>query len=356
MMAVSPTQGPDLPGLEFSLTMFEDPGVQLPESMMSWVALRALPDFIANLRLAAIRLRTEGGQARQGLRLPEQLRSRANSTLLDTTDPEPDPTASEQPTSISLDNSTMGPPGKLKKLQPDNTNIIPVKKSESRPSSLIEANALIIKKATQSPLESLSTPCDGKPTTYSQDNSTINPEEKAVPAPSGSQWTPAPELVTPPPSPSRSSEVVPPPYMSTPSGLELYTEVGWETPPATPKRQVLKENNRPLSEDKIFSPNVMTPSHSSEDSFIPVLKDSEGEVRPAKPAAGAMASPVSSPMRVAICSLGYMEAELELVLYEERCIARETVVVERRWAISYPYHWAKLGGICFTYLLGWYCA
>ena len=69
-----------------------------------------------------------------------------------------------------------------------------------------------------------------------------------------------------------------------------------------------------------------------------------------------MASPVSSPMRVAICSLGYMEAELELILYEERCIARETVVVERRWAISYPYHWAKLSGICFTYIVGWYCA
>ena len=283
MMAVSPTQGPDLPGLEFSLTMFEDPGVQLPESMMSWVALRALPDFIANLRLAAIRLRTEGGQARQGLRLPEQLRSRASSTLLDNTEQEAESTGPDQPTSTSLENPTMGPPGML----------------------------------------------------------------KPPPPPSCSPMTPAPELVTPPPSPSPPSKVVPPPYLSTPSGLEL--EAGVETPPATPKRQVLEQNSSQLSEDQSSSPNVMTPSNSSEDSFTTVLKDSEGNVRPAEPAAGvqqseAMASPVSSPMRVAICSLGYSEAELELILYEERCIARETAVVERRWAGVVPGFLCPLDG------------
>ena len=50
--------GPDHPGVEFSLTMFEDPGCQLPESItrflafnpkfirFSWEAIRALSNFI----------------------------------------------------------------------------------------------------------------------------------------------------------------------------------------------------------------------------------------------------------------------------------------------------------------------
>ena len=33
-----PSAGPDLPGVEFSLTMFEDPGCQLPESITRWLA------------------------------------------------------------------------------------------------------------------------------------------------------------------------------------------------------------------------------------------------------------------------------------------------------------------------------
>ena len=76
--------GADHPGVEFSLTMFEDPGCQLPESITrslalnpqlvsvglclssslsigcSWVAMRALPDFITNMRLACLKLRTVG--------------------------------------------------------------------------------------------------------------------------------------------------------------------------------------------------------------------------------------------------------------------------------------------------------
>jgi len=40
-------------------------------------------------------------------------------------------------------------------------------------------------------------------------------------------------------------------------------------------------------------------------------------------------NPVSSKMRSDICASSYMEAELELILYEERCIARETAIVER---------------------------
>ena len=93
--------------MEFCLTMFEDPGVQLPESIVrcwgcrrcrsggglgggqiqwdgqsvcvvensmnilsfsSWVALRALPDFISNLHLACLRLRAGALQVGRGAR------------------------------------------------------------------------------------------------------------------------------------------------------------------------------------------------------------------------------------------------------------------------------------------------
>ena len=92
--------GPDHPGVEFSLTMFEDPGCQLPESITrfessigsswavllssylfvvlsfcmnligcSWVAMRALPDFITNMRLACLKLRAVGDKVYQSLRI-----------------------------------------------------------------------------------------------------------------------------------------------------------------------------------------------------------------------------------------------------------------------------------------------
>ena len=97
--------GPDHPGVEFSLTMFEDPGCQLPESITrfetsigsswvlllscylfvffvvlsfclkfigcSWVAMRALPDFIANMRLACLKLRTVGERVFQSLKISQ---------------------------------------------------------------------------------------------------------------------------------------------------------------------------------------------------------------------------------------------------------------------------------------------
>jgi len=56
-MAVRPTHHPDKPGIEFSLTAFEDPGVALPESIISFVAVRTMPEFMTNLRAACIKLR-----------------------------------------------------------------------------------------------------------------------------------------------------------------------------------------------------------------------------------------------------------------------------------------------------------
>ena len=35
-MAVRPTIHPDKPGVEFSVTAFEDPGVTLPDTIVNW--------------------------------------------------------------------------------------------------------------------------------------------------------------------------------------------------------------------------------------------------------------------------------------------------------------------------------
>merc|ERR1712223_2137583 len=78
-MAIRATNGPDNPGVEFSLTMFEDPGCQLPESITSWVATRALPDFIANMRLACLKLRTVGDKESSDIPKPTELRKEADS-------------------------------------------------------------------------------------------------------------------------------------------------------------------------------------------------------------------------------------------------------------------------------------
>ena len=36
IMAVRPLIHPDKPGIEFSVTAFEDPGVALPDSLINW--------------------------------------------------------------------------------------------------------------------------------------------------------------------------------------------------------------------------------------------------------------------------------------------------------------------------------
>lgn len=49
---------PDQPGIEFSLTAYENPGVQLPESIITWVAIRGMPEYMNNLRKACSLWRT----------------------------------------------------------------------------------------------------------------------------------------------------------------------------------------------------------------------------------------------------------------------------------------------------------
>ena len=47
----------DKPGLEFCLTGYENPGLQLPESVITYVAVRGMPEFMINLRAACLKLR-----------------------------------------------------------------------------------------------------------------------------------------------------------------------------------------------------------------------------------------------------------------------------------------------------------
>lgn len=52
-MVIRPTKSMDEPGIEFSLTYFDNPGVNIPSAVTSWVAMAAMPDFLAKLRIAA---------------------------------------------------------------------------------------------------------------------------------------------------------------------------------------------------------------------------------------------------------------------------------------------------------------
>lgn len=51
-MVVQPYQDLNKPGIEFGLTYYDNPGVNIPAGVTSWVALRAMPDFLLNLREA----------------------------------------------------------------------------------------------------------------------------------------------------------------------------------------------------------------------------------------------------------------------------------------------------------------
>jgi len=59
VMTIRPHTSSDKPGLEFSITGFENPGVQLPEAIITWVAMRGMPEFMMNLREACIKLRKD---------------------------------------------------------------------------------------------------------------------------------------------------------------------------------------------------------------------------------------------------------------------------------------------------------
>jgi len=57
VLVVKPHTTSDKPGLEFCLTGYENPGLQLPESIITYVAVRGMPEFMINLRAACLKLR-----------------------------------------------------------------------------------------------------------------------------------------------------------------------------------------------------------------------------------------------------------------------------------------------------------
>ncbi|KAK7793816.1 hypothetical protein R5R35_014321 [Gryllus longicercus] len=55
-MVIRPHKEFDEPGIEYCLTYFDDPGVSIPSTITSWVAVSGLPDFLTRLREAARQL------------------------------------------------------------------------------------------------------------------------------------------------------------------------------------------------------------------------------------------------------------------------------------------------------------
>lgn len=54
-----------MPGLEYVLTYFENPGVVLPQSVTSWVAQKQLPEFLHKLYIATLQYAQEKRQHEQ---------------------------------------------------------------------------------------------------------------------------------------------------------------------------------------------------------------------------------------------------------------------------------------------------
>ena len=57
VMTIKPFKELDEMGIEFSLTAFENPGLSLPSSVTTWVAIRGMPEFMENLRKACFQMR-----------------------------------------------------------------------------------------------------------------------------------------------------------------------------------------------------------------------------------------------------------------------------------------------------------
>ncbi|KAJ9593057.1 hypothetical protein L9F63_027700 [Diploptera punctata] len=53
IMVIRADNSIDKPGMEFSLTYFDNPGVSVPSSVATWIAMSGLPDFQIRLRQAA---------------------------------------------------------------------------------------------------------------------------------------------------------------------------------------------------------------------------------------------------------------------------------------------------------------
>jgi hypothetical protein len=56
-MVIKPYTELNKPGIEFSLTYFDNPGVNIPASVTTWVAMKAMPDFLERLREASRKYR-----------------------------------------------------------------------------------------------------------------------------------------------------------------------------------------------------------------------------------------------------------------------------------------------------------
>ena len=57
VMVIKPFSNLNENGIEFSLTAFENPGLSLPSSITTWVAIRGMPEFMENLRKACFQMR-----------------------------------------------------------------------------------------------------------------------------------------------------------------------------------------------------------------------------------------------------------------------------------------------------------
>lgn len=52
-MVIKPYSDLDKPGIEFGLTYYDNPGISIPDAVTSWVAMKAMPEFLKRLRGAA---------------------------------------------------------------------------------------------------------------------------------------------------------------------------------------------------------------------------------------------------------------------------------------------------------------
>lgn len=52
-MVIKPYSEVDKPGIEFGLTYYDNPGISIPDAITTWVAMKAMPEFLKRLREAA---------------------------------------------------------------------------------------------------------------------------------------------------------------------------------------------------------------------------------------------------------------------------------------------------------------
>lgn len=52
-MVIKPYSDINKPGIEFGLTYYDNPGISIPDAITSWVAMKAMPEFLKRLRQAA---------------------------------------------------------------------------------------------------------------------------------------------------------------------------------------------------------------------------------------------------------------------------------------------------------------